>query len=359
MTPIHARFQVQRSSFKLHVELNLPEQGVSALFGASGSGKTTCLRAMAGLEKLPNSYFSVGDEVWQDSENDIFIPAHQRDIGYVFQEASLFEHLNVRDNLNFGRRRLPAKKRKVGFNSICNILSINTLLDRPPWSLSGGERQRVAIARALLTSPKLLLMDEPLSALDHNLKQEVLPYLERLQQKLSIPIIYVSHSADEVARLCDYIAIIKEGLLIKSGPLEEVMLDTTTGINFYDGYSSVLHAEVIKHTQDYLTELALTDTLTLRSPQIERPMHSQIRCRINAKDVSLCLDPPSNTSITNILAGSVTEVGHSENLGERIITVQVSPNHFLLAAITYASYKRLNLKLGSPVWAQIKSVVIL
>lgn len=358
MTAIRAHFRTEHSDFKLDVQLTLPGQGVSALFGHSGSGKTTCLRAMAGLEKLPNSYFAVGDEVWQDSENNIFVAPYKRDIGYVFQEASLFAHLNVRDNLNFGRKRLAPEKRKVDFNNICNILSLTPLLDRPPNSLSGGERQRVAIARALLTSPKLLLMDEPLSALDHALKQEVLPYLEKLQLQLSIPIIYVSHSPDEVARLADHIAIIKNGALVKAGPLAQVMLDADIGGRFYDGDSAMLYGEVHAHRKDHLTELAI-DTFTLTVPQISLPIGSKLRCRINAKDVSLCLSPPLHSSIGNILAGTITRIEHSDNPGERVITVKVSAQQYLLATITYASTKRLDLQLGSQIWAQIKSVVIL
>lgn len=358
MTTINGHFRVDHGDFDLDIKLSLPGQGVCALFGPSGSGKTTCLRAMAGLEKLPNSYFSIGDEVWQDSDKGIFVPPYQRDIGYVFQEASLFSHLNVRDNLNFGRRRLAANKRKVDFEKICHTLSLNALLDRPPASLSGGERQRVAIARALLTSPKLLLMDEPLSALDHHLKSEILPYLEDLQQALSIPIIYVSHSPDEVARLADHIAIINNGRLIKSGEISEVMLDKNVGASFYDGRSSMLFAKVVAQQEDYLTQLAI-DNLRLSVPQIDNPVNSKLRCRINAKDVSLCLIPPQDSSIANILAGTVTSIEQSDRPGERIISVKISKRQTLLALITYASTKRLNLQQGSAIWAQIKSVVIL
>ncbi|GLS92529.1 molybdenum import ATP-binding protein ModC [Psychromonas marina] len=359
MSRINAHFQVDHGDFNLDIKLSLPGQGVSALFGPSGSGKTSCLRAMAGLEKLPNSYFSIADEVWQDSEKDIFVPPYQREIGYVFQEASLFKHLNVRDNLNFGRQRIAPNKRNVDIDHICDILSLNALLDRPPASLSGGERQRVAIARALLTSPKLLLMDEPLSALDHSLKSEILPYLENLQQALSIPMIYVSHSPDEVARLADHIAIIDKGRLLKSGALAQVMLDAEVGTRFYDGRSSMLFAKVNAHQpEDYLTELAI-DNLRLSVPQIDKPVNSKLRCRINAKDVSLCLTPAQYSSIGNVLAGIVINIEASDTLGERIICIKISAHQTLLAQITYASTKRLNLRQGSPIWAQIKSVVIL
>jgi len=358
MNAINAHFCVDHGDFTLNVKLALPGKGVSALFGHSGSGKTSCLRAMAGLEKLPNSYFSVGDEVWQDSEKGIFIPSHQRDIGYVFQEASLFAHLNVRDNLNFGRQRVPLSKQRIDFDSMCSLLSLTPLLDRPPSSLSGGERQRVAIARALLTSPRLLLMDEPLSALDHALKQEILPYLESLQQALSIPIIYVSHSPDEVARLADHISIIKAGNLIKSGPLTEVMLDKDAGVVFYDDRSSVLDVTVSAHRADYLTELAV-GSIILSAPQISRPVGDKLRCRINATDISLCLTPPEDSSISNIIPGSVVRIDECDSPGERVVTIKISDTQCLLAAITYASTKRLNLTEGSLIWAQIKSVVVL
>lgn len=358
MNAINAHFQVDRDEFQLNIKLSLPEQGVSALFGHSGSGKTTCLRAMAGLEHLPNSYLKVGDEVWQDEQQGIFVPPHQRDIGYVFQEASLFQHLSVLENLNFGLQRIDKEKRQVDFNHICEILSITQLLDRMPASLSGGESQRVAIARALLTSPKLLLMDEPLSALDHTLKQEVLPYLERLQQSLSIPIIYVSHSPDEVARLADYIAIIKEGELVRSGELAQVMLESGLAGHFYDGDSSLLFGEVMAHRKDYLTELALGE-VKLLVPQVSLPAGTNLRCRINAKDVSLCLSPPLDSSISNVIPGVVTAIAQGDNPGECVVTIRVAPQQSLLATITYASSKRLKLELGSYVWAQIKSVVVL
>ncbi len=358
MNGIKAHFMVERSDFTLDVTLQLPSAGVSALFGRSGSGKTTCLRAMAGLEKLPNSYFSIDDTVWQDSKKGIFVPPHQREIGYVFQESSLFAHLSVRDNLNFGRRRVLPGARKVKFKNICNILGLTALLERPPSSLSGGERQRVSIARALLTSPKLLLMDEPLSALDHALKSEVLPYLERLQQALSIPIVYVSHAPDEVARLADYIAIIDHGKLIKSGDLAKVMLDPSAGVLFNGQRSSLFYTHIVAHHDDNLTELTI-GPLSLLVPKINQPMNSKLRCRINATDVSLCLSPPIDSSITNILAGTITHIEEITQSAERIITLKISPQQYLLATITYASTKRLKLHLGSSVWAQIKSVVIL
>ncbi|WP_369433709.1 molybdenum ABC transporter ATP-binding protein [Psychromonas sp. MME1] len=358
MNKINAHFMVDRDNFKLDVKLQLSGQGVCALFGASGSGKTTCLRAMAGLEKLPNSYFSLGNTVWQDSSRNLFVPAHKRNIGYVFQEASLFAHLNVRDNINFALKHIAPNKRKVDFTQICELLAISNLLDRPTSALSGGERQRVAIARALLSSPELLLMDEPLSALDNGLKQEVLPYLQQLQQSLSIPIIYVSHSPDEVAQLADDIVIIEQGHVVKQGHLQDVMLDLSNGAIFNDGGSSLLNAQIIAQHDDYLTQLAV-GSVNLFVAQIDKPVLSQLRIRIYARDVSICLSQPCDSSIINLLKAKVIHIVEKKPPGECTITLQLSEQHSILAAITYASKQRLNLKVGDAVWAQIKAVVIL
>ncbi|GAD01747.1 molybdenum ABC transporter ATP-binding protein [Agarivorans albus] len=215
----------QRDDFTLNIELTLPQTGVSALFGPSGSGKTSCLRAMAGLDRFSGGYFSVNGEVWQDDKQGIYLATHQREIGYVFQEASLFPHLNVEQNLLFGHRLTRPEKRKVSISDTCELLSISHLLTRRPSCLSGGERQRVSIARALLSSPKLLLMDEPLSALDATLKQEIIPYLERLHQQLSIPVVYVSHDLEEVKRLADYMVFLEQGRVSQQAYLSNLNLE--------------------------------------------------------------------------------------------------------------------------------------
>ncbi len=207
---LYARLKVQYSGFSLDVDLALPGRGITALFGQSGSGKTTILRCIAGLEKARDAFISVNGEVWQDDAKDFFVPTHKRSLGYVFQEASLFPHLSVRSNLDYGRKRAGKKDDKV-FEHTITLLGIGHLLDRLPEKLSGGESQRVAIARALLTEPKLLLMDEPLSALDARRKEEILPYIERIQSTLSIPILYVSHQPDEVMRLADHLVLLAEG----------------------------------------------------------------------------------------------------------------------------------------------------
>ncbi|MDO6762263.1 molybdenum ABC transporter ATP-binding protein [Agarivorans sp. 1_MG-2023] len=215
----------QRGDFSLNIDITLPPSGVSALFGPSGSGKTSCLRSMAGLDRFAGGYFSLNGEVWQDDKNNIWLDCYQREIGYVFQEASLFPHLNVEKNLLFGYRLVQPDKRQVSISDTCELLSISHLLKRRVTSLSGGERQRVAIARALLSSPKLLLMDEPLSALDAKLKQEIIPYLEQLHRQLSIPVVYVSHDIEEVKQLADYMILLEKGQVVSQAYVSNFQLN--------------------------------------------------------------------------------------------------------------------------------------
>ena len=201
MSSIKATFKRVVGNFSLDVDVQLPGRGVSAIFGPSGSGKTSFLRCIAGLERAPGGYLSVNGEVWQDDARRLFKPVHKRSLGYVSQAANLFAHLSVQGNLDYGLSRIPVAERKVSLSQVIALLGINKLLERRPTTLSGGESQRVAIARALATSPQLLLMDEPLAALDVQRKAEVLPYLERLHTELALPGVYVSHAPDEVARL--------------------------------------------------------------------------------------------------------------------------------------------------------------
>ena len=207
---IDARLALPRRGFTLDVALALPQTGVTALFGPSGCGKTTVLRALAGLERAAGRV-ALGAEVWQDDAAGRFVPTHERAIGYVIQEAALFPHLDVRRNLAYGLKRIAPGERRIALDQVVELLGITHLLERRPDTLSGGERQRVAIARALATSPKLLLMDEPLAALDAKRKAEVLPYLDRLHAELGIPIVYVSHAIDEVARLADHLVLMDAG----------------------------------------------------------------------------------------------------------------------------------------------------
>ncbi|WP_114973036.1 molybdenum ABC transporter ATP-binding protein [Rhodoferax ferrireducens] len=360
-TDIHARFRLDRGDFSLDIDLVLPGRGVTALFGHSGSGKTTCLRAMAGLERAPGGLFTLGDEVWQDESHGVFVPTHHRALGYVFQEASLFAHLSVRRNMEFGQKRgkkhdAPAEQR-FDLASVAELLGIGSLLERMPASLSGGERQRVAIARALLTAPRLLLLDEPLAALDLKRKQEILPYLERLHDELSIPVIYVSHAPDEVARLADHLVLLDAGRVVASGPLSETLARADLPPAFADDAGVVLDTTLRGPEPDNLSQLDFADGC-IHVGRRPETTGSRLRCRIHARDVSLALERPHASSILNILHATVTAVVATDTPGHVLVQMRVGTTP-LLARITERSRRELGIAPGLPVWAQIKAVALL
>ena len=357
MKKIHARFYVERPDFRLAVDLTLPARGVSALFGHSGSGKTTLLRAIAGLERAAQGYCAIGDTVWQDSTRGLFVPTHQRALGYVFQEASLFEHLNVADNLDYGRRRLKAGPRQLDPAAILNMLGIAHLLDRRPDKLSGGERQRVAIARALFTEPQLLLMDEPLASLDLKRKLEILPYLERLRDHLALPILYVSHAPDEVARLADHLVLLDGGRAIASGPLAETLARTDLPDHITDDVGVVLEARLAAQAEDGLSRLDFAGGHIWVSQRSEA-IGQALRCRIFARDVSLARQQPTETSILNIFTGRITDIAPTATPGHVLVGIEL-PGSRLIARITERSRRSLDLQAGQTVWAQAKAVSVL
>jgi molybdate transport system ATP-binding protein len=218
---IQLRLSLARGSFALCVDIEVPAQGITVFFGPSGSGKTTLLRCVAGLER-PQGRIAIGAEVWQDSSTQVFTPTWARDLGYVFQEASLFEHMDVKANLSFGVKRIAKPAAKQALDSAITLLGIEHLLNRPTQGLSGGERQRVAIARALATQPKILLLDEPLASLDLARRQEILPWLESLHKELKIPVLYVTHSMQELTQLADHVVLLNQGAVQLHGPLATV-----------------------------------------------------------------------------------------------------------------------------------------
>ena len=359
-TTLKARLQLDYPGFDLDVDLRLPGRGVTALFGPSGSGKTTCLRCFAGLEKFAKGYIEINGEVWQDSSAQIFVPTHKRAIGYVFQEASLFAHLTVRGNLDYGWQRISKSGRQVQRDVACELLGIGHLLDRRPANLSGGERQRVGIARALLTSPRLLLMDEPLAALDSLRKREILPYLERLHDELEIPIVYVSHAHDEVARLADHLVVLDQGKLRASGPLAETFarLDLPTALS--DDAGVVVEGRVCGFDANYqLLSLKLPNSqLMVRVAHAALPMGSRLRFKVQARDVSLSLRGDEPSSILNRLPVTVTDRVIADNAAHVLVRLDAAGTA-LLARITRYSSDLLELAPGKVLWAQIKSVALL
>lgn len=355
---IHARFRVGYPGFALDVDLRLPGRGVTALFGHSGSGKTTCLRCVAGLESADMGVLEVNGELWQDSARGVFVPTHRRSLGYVFQEASLFPHLSVRRNLEFGMKRVAAATRRVAWDQAVDLLGIESLLDRMPERLSGGERQRVGIARALLTSPRLLLMDEPLAALDLKRKHEILPYLERLHDELEIPVLYVSHSPDEVARLADHVVLLDQGRVVAQGGLVATLARLDLPTAFTEDAGVVVESVIAEHDEHYhLSRLDFPggNVLVARRPEA---IGHRLRFRVHARDVSLAESRNENSSITNLLPAVVCEVVTADTPAHVLVRLDAGGTP-LIARITRRSCDQLGIVTGRQMWAQIKAVALL
>ncbi len=354
---INATFKGSERGFALDVALQLPGRGVTAIFGPSGAGKTTLLRCIAGLERAQTSYLRVQGEVWQDDAVSVFRPVHQRPLGYVFQEASLFAHLNVQRNLDYGLRRVPLAERRVALGDAIELLGIGQLLQRQSDTLSGGERQRVAIARALAASPRLLLMDEPLASLDVQRKSEILPYLERLHDELDIPILYVSHAPDEVARLADHLVLLEAGRVLASGSTRELMTRMDLPLAHGDSAAAIIDATVSAVEPAYHLSHAEFPggQISLLNPPLA--VGQRVRVRIQARDVSLTLQKQTGTSVLNIFAVTVTGIS-KDSPGQVMVGLDASGSP-LLARISQKSADALGLQLGKAVYAQVKGVAVL
>jgi len=361
---IEARFRLDYPGFRLDVDLVLPSTGITALFGHSGSGKTTLLRAIAGLERVRGGRLIVDDEIWQEGET--FQPTHARPIGYVFQEASLFPHLSVQANLAYGQKRRMRRARGADFRSlgcderhIIDLLGIGPLLGRMPDKLSGGERQRVAIARALLAAPRLLLMDEPLAALDPARKQEILPFLERLHEELKIPLLYVSHAPDEVARLADHLVVLARGRVLAQGPLAETLARVDLPIRLGEEAGAVLEGIVAEHdAQWHLARVELPGGGSLWVRDEGHPIGKLLRLRVLARDVSLARAEPMGSSILNHLRVTVTALAGDTHPAVMLASVSCGDQP-LLARLTRRSAAALGLEVGQTLWAQVKAVAVL
>lgn len=354
-TGIQARFACKVGTFVLDVDLDLPGSGLTALFGHSGCGKTTLLRCMAGLQEARGIMRINGDE-WQSESGSR--PVHQRPLAYVFQETSLFPHLSVKRNLMYGYRRIPHSERQIAFDQAIEWLGLSHLLNRMPDKLSGGERQRVAIARALLTSPKLLLMDEPLSALDQSSKQEIMPYLEALRDNLAIPMLYVSHSTAEVARLADHIVMMDKGLVVAQGPLQHIMARTDQPFGLEEDAGVILDATLAERDERW--HLCRADFsgghLWLRADE-SLTIGQQIRVQVLARDISLALSEQADQSIQNILPATINEIATEVSPGTSMVRLLVGPTPFLSRLTSRAAHS-LDIAPGQQVWMQVKSVAI-
>ncbi|MEF2070427.1 molybdenum ABC transporter ATP-binding protein [Consotaella aegiceratis] len=356
---IEAAFRGRLGSFALDAAFEIPARGVTALFGPSGCGKTSVLRCLAGLQRVADGVCRVGGDVWQDATT--FRPTHLRPIGYVFQEPSLFAHLSVRRNLTFGAPRAPAETGNgVGFREVVELLGIAHLLDRAPERLSGGERQRVAIGRALLSQPRLLLMDEPLSALDIATKQEIMPFLERLHAALAIPVVYVSHDIAEVERLADHLILMESGRVIAAGALNELQSDPSLPLALARDAAVSLDATVESYeTEDGLMRLTVKGGRFLVPSPPGRPGETR-RLSIVAGDVSLTLEPAQGTTILNILPCRILR-GAPRGEHEMVALLGLGPDgdgDRLLSRMTRRSWHHLDLAEGKTVYAQVKGVAL-
>jgi molybdate transport system ATP-binding protein len=345
---LHVRIALARSNFTLEVNQHVPSRGITALFGASGSGKTTMLRCIAGLERIPGSVVSFDGEHWQDEARKIFVPPYRRACGYVFQEASLFPHLSVRRNLEYGEKRVPPGQTRLAFGQTVELLGIAPLLERRTDKLSGGERQRVAIARAMLASPRLLLMDEPLASLDSSRKGEILYYIERLRDEIQLPIVYVSHAIDEVVRLANRVIVLANGRVTAAGAVQD-----TIG---RDHGGSVIEAIVAEQNLEWgLARLEFSGGQLFTS-DIDALPGERVRVRVASRDVALGLSRPTDSSFLNVLQCIVTGVGEGEGASADVLLD--AGGAAIVARITRKSVAALGISPGKAVFALIKAVAV-
>ena len=330
---------------------------VAALFGPSGSGKTTAIKLIAGMLRPDDGHVRVGGTTFFDRPAGIDLPPERRRIGFVFQDSRLFPHLSVRNNLLYGWRRAPMGDRRIAPDEVIGLLGLDGLMHRRPHGLSGGERQRVALGRALLAQPRLLLMDEPLAALDSARKGEILTYIERLRDEFGLPIIYVSHAVEEVSRLADTMIVIRGGKVLATGPTLDVMtrpdLRDVTGADF----GAVLEATVLRHDTRFGLTVLSTAGGELRVPRVEAPVGKTLRVHVRARDTALALYPPDGSSVLNVLSGHIAAV-EDEVPPHAIVRIDLGGGAALLAAITRLSVHRLRLKPGDPVYALIKAMAL-
>jgi len=343
-------------AFALDVAHEFALDEVTALFGPSGAGKSLLLRIVAGLDATAEGRVSFGGETWQDSKTGGFVPAHRRGVGYVFQDARLFSHLGVAGNLRYAERRSRGEGGHVQFDDVVEALDLGPLLARDVDSLSGGERQRVAVGRTLLSRPRLLLMDEPLAALDLRRKAEALPYLERLPSAFGVPIIYVTHAVEEVVQLARRIVLLSEGRVVASGPVAEILeridLQSLTG-RFEAGV--LLNARVVGHDPGFALTTMEVAGQHIVLPLLDLPLGDEARLRVRARDVALATRRPEAISIRNVLQGRVGEIASEAGRAFAEVLIDLDGAH-LRARVTRQSVAELGLTPGAPVFALVKSI---
>lgn len=345
-------FMQQQGDHQLEIDLQIPAKGITAIFGVSGAGKTSLINAISGLTQPQRGRIELNERLLFDAEQKIALPPEKRRIGYVFQDARLFPHYRVRGNLQYGM----APSMKAQFDSLVSLLGLEALLSRFPLSLSGGEKQRVAIGRALLTAPDMLLLDEPLASLDLPRKRELMPYLQKLAKQVDIPMLYVSHSLDEILHLADNVLVLDAGKVKAFGPLERVWSSSAMRPWLpVSELTSVLRVQVLEQHPDYpMTALSLGDQHIWVS-RVNQPVKTPLRIRIASSDVSLALQPPQHTSIRNILPAQVVELLEVGDQVEVKLRIGISE---LWARITPWARDELGIRPEQWLYAQIKSVSV-
>lgn len=353
---LSAEITLTRGDFSLDISCLIASQTMTGVYGSSGAGKSTLLRCLAGLEPTCMGKIQFGADNWQDTARGVFVPPHQRSVGLVFQDGRLFSHLDVRGNLEYGYRR-TRNERRLNFDEVTQWLDLAALLPRMPHTLSGGERQRVALGRALLTQPRLLLLDEPLAALDRRRRQEMLPYLARLRVELAIPMLYVSHHLDELIE-CDDLLLLEHGKLITTAPLTDMLTRLDLALAQEDDAGALMAATVAEHDDAYhVTHLAI-GTQRLIVGRQPAPIGTRLRLRVHARDVAIALEPPQRSSLLNIIAARVDELTSAAQAGQTVVKLDVEGQP-LLARITCKSAEALALRPGMQVYALVKSVALM
>jgi molybdate transport system ATP-binding protein len=354
----HVAISLRRSTgFSLDAEFDVPASGVTVLFGPSGCGKTTVLRSIAGLERA-QGFVQIAGHVWQDDARRVFEPTHRRRLGYVFQEASLFEHMNVRRNLEYGLKRFKDADGRKRLTQAVELLGISQLLDRSPAQLSGGERQRCAIARSLCVRPSALLLDEPLAALDQARRREIMPWLEQLRRELSIPILYVTHSEEELMRLGDQLVLMRNGSVAAAGPVQEVLSQSGFGSSFGHDVPMLLNGCVREIDSEWkLAAVACAGSMVWVAASAMN-VGERVRLSVRASDVTLSLARPQGLSAQNAIPCRVAEIFESQSGPQRLVRLDCSGEP-LLALVTSKAIHDLGVRKGMDLWALVKAVSVL
>lgn len=356
MTTLNINLDLQLENFSLDVREEIELTGITALFGPSGAGKTTLLRVIAGLETGAQGRISLGEEIWQDTGTGRLVPPHDRRVGYVFQDGRLFPHLSVEGNLHFAHKRAHRREGNasaIELESVTKALELEPLLQRNPAALSGGEQQRVAMGRVLLNGPQVILMDEPLSALDLHRKAEIIPYIERLSEEFSIPVLYVTHNVEEVTRLASNMLLLTAGRIAARGEIASVLerVDLWPLTGRLEG-GAVIQAAVEANRKG-MTTLDV-EGQSLRIPAIDVAPGTVVRLRIQARDVALATHRPENVSIRNILMARLLSIDLDETVFAEVL-LQIGDQH-LRSRVTREAVEDLKLQEGQDVFALIKSV---